>query len=820
MSRLIAKLVLNNYSHATDSLYDYNVPSSMEGKISVGMRVKVPFGRNNREAEAYVFSLCEKSEYSLLKDITEFIDEYSYFDKAKTDIISFMKHRYFCSYISALKCFIPSGVGAKFTRYFSFDLSKEDAANKFCAHSVTADKIISCLKAYGTMSEESIKTEVNKKNVTSVLNKLADNGIIEIHTKETQNIKDAVRTFVELVIDREEAINLADTMSARAKARARVIEVLCDNNIIELSELLMCASCSKSVVDALVERGIAAYRQMVCNDSSLDLLSVHSNPKKQLTPEQQNAVSQISESIEKSQKETYLIHGVTGSGKTEVYLRLIEQTVSKGKDAIFLVPEISLTPQMISLVYGRFGDNVAVLHSKLTLRQRYNEWKRIKNGDVKIVIGARSAIFAPFSNIGLIVVDEEHETSYKSEMSPRYDAIEIARFISKQNQSVLVLASATPSVESYYKAQNGNFKLIEMPNRANKSQLPKVEICDMRAEMESGNLSIFSNSLKNAIENNLKKGEQSILFLNRRGFSGFVSCRSCGYVQKCPNCNVSLTYHKSNGKMICHYCDYKTDVAKLCPSCESKHIRFFGIGTEKIVDELNKLYPKASVIRMDADTTSGRLNHETILKSFGEGKADILVGTQMITKGLDFENVTLVGIVAADMSLSVDDFRAGEKTFDLITQVAGRAGRSSKKGYAIIQTYNPEDEIIIHSSNQDYKSFYENEIQTRTLLMYPPFSEFINFVFSCKNQNDAKKEAESFYNNLMAELKKQGFSGVSFNPSEAPMYRLNGKYRYRFLLKTPYKKDIYNAIDKIYKKHLSNKKEVTISIDVNPNSML
>ncbi len=817
---LIAKLVLNNNSHATDTLYDYNVPSSMENKISVGMRVKVPFGRNNREVEAYVFSLCKESEYSHLKDITEFIDEYSYFDKAKTDIISFMKHRYFCSYISAIKCFIPSGVGAKFTRFFSFDLSKEDAAKKFCAHSVTADKIISCLKAYGTMSEESIKAEVNKKNVTSVLNKLANNGIIEISTKETQNIKDAVRTFVELVINREEAYNLADIMQKKAKARARALEVLCDNNIIELSELLMCASCSKSVVDALVEKGIASYIRQVCTDSSIDLLSAQNNPKKNLTPHQQNAVNIIGDSIERSQKQTFLIHGVTGSGKTEVYLRLIEQTVSKGKDAIFLVPEISLTPQMISLVYGRFGDNVAVIHSKLTLRQRYNEWKRIKNGDVKIVIGARSAIFAPFSNVGIIIVDEEHETSYKSEMSPRYDAIEIARFISKQNSSVLVLASATPSVESYYKAQNGIFTLIEMPSRANKSQLPQVEICDMRAEIENGNMGIFSNSLKKAIENNLKKGEQSILFLNRRGFSGFVSCRSCGYVQKCPNCNVSLTYHKSNGKMVCHYCDYKTDVAKVCPSCESRHIRFFGIGTEKIVDELNKLYPKATVIRMDADTTSGRLNHETILKSFGEGKADILVGTQMITKGLDFENVTLVGIVAADMSLSVDDFRAGEKTFDLITQVAGRAGRSSKKGYAIIQTYNPEDEVIIHSANQDYKSFYENEIQTRMLLMYPPFSEFINFVFSCKNQNDAKNEAESFYKNLMVELKNTDLSVAGFPPCEAPMYMLNGKYRYRFILKTPYKKDIYSVIDKIYKKHLSGKKEVTISIDVNPNSML
>ena len=816
---MIAKIILNKYSHATDNLYDYSVPSSMEKEISVGMRVKVPFGRSNRLSEGYVYSLCSESEYSSLKDISEFIDNYSYFDNAKAELIAFMRHRYFCSYISALKCFIPAGVGAKFTRYFFFDLSKEEDAQKFCAHSVTADKIINCLKAYGAMSEESIKAEVNKRNVTSVLNKLVSEGIIDVSTKETENITDSVRTFVELIIDREEAGILCDAMASKAKARARALEVLCDNSMIELSELLMYASCSKTAVDALVERGIAEYSRVVCNDSSFDSLSVSENPKKELTPEQENAVNKIGESIKSGKKSTHLIHGVTGSGKTEVYLRLIEQTVSQGREAIFLVPEISLTPQMISLVYGRFGDNVAVLHSKLTLRQRYNEWKRIKNGDVKIVIGARSAIFAPFSNIGLIVVDEEHETSYKSEMSPRYDAVEIARFISRQNSSVLVLASATPSIESYYKAKSGAFGLIEMPTRANKSQLPTVEICDMRAEMENGNLSIFSSSLKNAIENNLKKGEQTILFLNRRGFSGFVSCRSCGYVQKCPNCNVSLTYHKSNGKMVCHYCDYKTSVARTCPSCSSHHIRFFGIGTEKIVDEINKLFPKASVIRMDADTTSGRMSHETILKSFAEGKADILVGTQMITKGLDFENVTLVGIVAADMSLSVDDFRAGEHTFDLITQVAGRAGRSSKKGHAIIQTYNPEDEVIVHSANQDYISFYQNEIETRMLLMYPPFSEFINFVFSSKNENDAKQESESFHKHLLKELNKINFSGSFFNPCQAPMHKLGGKYRYHFLLKTPYKKDVYDVIDSVYRKHLSNKKDVTISIDVNPNSM-
>jgi len=813
---MIAKIVLNKNSHATDRLFDYKIPAFMENSISVGMRVNVPFGRGNKPTEGYVYELAEKSDYDNLKDITGIIEDFSYFDSIKVEIMEFMRHRYFCSYISAIKCFVPTGVGANITRVYSLADCNEETLKKACAHSTTADKIVSALKAYGTLIEETLKTEVGKNNVPQILKRLTESGVLLVSTKETENIKDTVKTFVELSIDREEAYILTDTIRTKAKARARALEVLCDNPIIELSELMLYASCTKDAVDALCERGCCVYSQVVCNDSFIDSLQEVSNHKKELTAEQQNAFDTVVPCLKEQKKETFLIHGVTGSGKTEVYLRLIEETINCGKEAIFLVPEISLTPQMIALVYGRFGENVAVLHSRLTLRQRFNEWKRIKNGDVKIVIGARSAIFAPFSHIGLIIIDEEHETTYKSEMSPRYNAIEIARFISRQHSAVLVLASATPSVDSYYKAQNGAYTLIEMPSRVNKSPLPDVKICDMRKELEDGNMSIFSRELQSSIERNLALGEQSILFLNRRGFSGFVSCRKCGYVLKCPNCNVSLTYHKSNGKMVCHYCDYKTQVPLKCPSCENKHIKFFGIGTEKIVDEIAKLYPNARVIRMDADTTSGRMSHETLLNAFGNQEADILVGTQMITKGLDFEDVTLVGIVAADMSLSVDDYRAGERTFDLITQVVGRAGRSQKKGRAIIQTYNPDDEVIIKSACQDYKGFYKDEIDVRMILKYPPFSEFINFVFSSKNKGDAFKVANSFYSELISGLKSTSFCGTAFKPCESPLFRLNGKYRYHFLIKTPYKKDIYNKINEVYTKFSGIKSETAISVDVNP----
>jgi len=816
---MIAKLILNKNTLSTDRLFDYNVPLEIEKDIKVGMRVKVPFGKSNKPCEAYVCYLADESEYDNLKDISSIIDKYTYFDNQKLEIIEFMRHRYFCSYISAIKCFVPVGIKAVYTRYFSINASKEDEISLFCKHSVTADKIINCLRAYGTLSEESIKSEVNKKNVTSALNKMAENELLIVSTKETQKIKEAFKTFVELNIDMEDAITYTDIfLKKNAKARARVMEVLCDNRIIELSELLMYANCAKNTVDFLVGLGYARYFEVSDNSSSVVFDDVI-HEKKHLTSQQQNAVDTILPSVKNQNKKTFLIHGVTGSGKTEVYLNLIEQTVSMGKDAVFLVPEISLTPQMISLFYSRFGDNVAVLHSKLTLRQRFNEWMRIKNGEVKIVIGARSAIFAPFSNIGLIIIDEEHETTYKSDMSPRYNAVEIARFISRQQNAVLVLASATPSVDSYYKAQTGAFTLIEMQNRVNNATLPEIKICDMRKEIANGNMSIFSTELQKAIEQNLENGEQTILFLNRRGFSGFVSCRSCGYVMKCPNCNVSLTYHKSNSKMICHYCDYKTEVANICPSCSSRHIRFFGIGTEKLVDEIKNKYPKAKVIRMDADTTTGRMSHETILNSFRKGEADILVGTQMITKGLDFHNVTLVGIVAADMSLCVDDFRSGERTFDLITQVAGRAGRSFKNGKAVIQTYNPDDEVILYSANNDYKSFYQNEIKIRQMLKYPPFSEFINFVFSSQNKYEAFKKANEFYNELTKELKNSVFDASLFKPCECPLFKINQKYRYHFLIKTPYKKDIYNIINKVYQKHSAANSGVCVTVDVNPTTL-
>jgi len=816
---VIAKVVLNSNSSVADRLYDYIIPDTLETVIRVGNRVIVPFGKSNKTVEAYVYELANESDYDNLKSVSRLVDEFVYFDSKAVEVAEFMRHRYFCTYVSAIKCFLPSSLNVKFEQYVSPVDSKIEEAHTVFKNSVTAGKILKALETYGTLSLTELKETVAKNNVPSIVRKLEASGFIEVSTKAREQVTDTKKTHVELIIERYEAYALIESIQSKAPARARVLEILCESSDVELSELLEYASTAKATVDALVKRGYVAYREVVYNDTNLIIRDVSEYKRHTLNSRQRHVVDTISCSIENNVKKTFLIHGVTGSGKTEVYLELMEKTIQKGANAIMLVPEISLTPQMIAQIYARFGDNVAVLHSKLTVKQRYNEWKKIKNGDVKIAVGARSAIFAPFKNIGLIIIDEEHETTYKAEMSPKYNTIEIARIISRQHNSVLVLASATPSVDSYFKACNGSFELLEMPERVNNSPLPEVSIVDMREELSNGNMSIFSMELFEKIKLALERKEQIILFLNRRGFSGFVSCRNCGYVMQCPNCNVSLKFHRYSNRMVCHYCDYKTSVKNVCPSCSSKHIRYFGIGTERVVDELNKLFPDASVIRMDADTTSKKYDHEKILTTFRNGDADILVGTQMITKGLDFANVTLVGIVAADMSLNMDDFRAGERTFDLITQVAGRAGRSEKTGLAVIQTYNPDDEIIIQSANQNYKKFYESEINIRRMLMNPPFSEYINFLFVGENKSDAQEHAFAVYEEVKAYFDQFGNVYDLFKPCETSVFKLGGKYRYHFLLKTAYKKDIYDALHVIYDKYKNNSKDVIMLIEVNPVNM-
>ena len=512
----------------------------------------------------------------------------------------------------------------------------------------------------------------------------------------------------------------------RSENHQKVIDFLLDNKEIPVAVLMDFVGVNASAIKALETKEICeSFKMEVLRNPFLNKI-VKRTSKLELTKEQQNVLN----NIEINKFCEYLLYGVTGSGKTEVYLQIIEKVLNSGKNAIVLVPEISLTPQITDRFLARFGRIIAILHSKLSLGERYDEWRRIQNGDVKIVIGARSALFAPIRNVGIIIIDEEHDSSYKSETTPKYDARDVAREMVKRENAPLVLGSATPDIKSYYRAKQGEIKLLSLPNRVSTFGMPDVKIVDLREELASGNKSMFSRYLYDEIKKNIENKEQTILFLNRRGYSTFIMCRDCGYVVKCEKCDVAMTYHSTRNKLLCHYCGAEKQVVSICPECGSQNIRYFGTGTQKIEAQINKLFPEASVIRMDVDTTQKKNAHEQILNKFRDEKIDILLGTQMITKGHDFSNVTLVGVLAADSSLNIDDYRAAERTFQLLTQVCGRSGRGDKKGRAIIQTYLPDDFSIQMAQENNYLGFYDKEIKVREKLNYPPFCDIMIAVIS------------------------------------------------------------------------------------------
>ncbi len=538
--------------------------------------------------------------------------------------------------------------------------------------------------------------------------------------------------------------------------------------------------------------------------------------KKQLNSEQEK----VFDNIISSEKKYFLIHGVTGSGKTEIYMHLVNNMLLQNKASIILVPEISLTPQMIERFKGRFGKDIAVFHSKLSEGERIDEWLRVKNGTVKVAVGARSAVFLPFDNLGLIIIDEEHELSYKSDSNPKYHAREISEIKSGMDGCKVVLGSATPSIETYYRALKGEIDLMHILNRADSAKMPTTEIVDMREELEANNKSIFSRKLYSSISTALQNKEQIILFLNKRGFSSFISCRKCGFVFKCSSCDISLTYHTSENYLICHYCGKKQPVSKTCPACGSKYVKHFGIGTEKVEEEIKRYFPHARTLRMDFDTTRKKDSYENIYKTFKERNADVLIGTQMIAKGLDFENVTLVGVLAADLSLNLPDYRSGERTFQLITQVSGRAGRGKKSGEVIVQTYNPENYSIIYSVNNDYNDFYDKEIQIRKEMNYPPFAKILSLNFSSKNEELLIKNLQNmgnFFKNSYEINDKIEILG----PCPCSISKIKDLYRWQILFKGEIDLKFANEIKFIVYKLLKNVyNDIRVSIDINPSSLL
>ena len=709
---------------------------------------------------------------------------------------------------------IPFGKGEALKEGFVFEIKEE---SKF------ANKYVYSIEKDGLSEERMILAKLMSRmyfcNIFDCIKLMLPPGTT---TNIIENrVKDKVGNFVYLNKDVEDIEEDIENGTIKSPKQIRVLEFLKENDGVFISDLEIIADVSRAIIKTLEKNNYVYLAEESIERNPFALKEVPRDSKLELTYEQQIAFNEVNKKIENSKFDEFLLYGVTGSGKTEVYLQLIESALKKGKTAIMLVPEISLTPQMVNRFLARFGNCISVLHSKLSIGERYDAFQKIKKGESKIIIGARSAIFAPTENVGILIIDEEHDMSYKSDMTPKYNAKDIARYICKKNNAPLLLGSATPDVNTFHNTETGKIKLLKLTKRANNSNLPSVEIVDLREELAKGNKSMISEKLKNYIEENIKNKRQTILFLNRRGFSTFVMCRDCGFTAKCKNCNITLTYHKNRNKLKCHYCGFETNNITTCPVCKSKNIKYFGAGTQKLEEEIKKIFPEVTTIRMDVDTVTKKNSHEQILEKFKNENIDILIGTQMVVKGHHFPNVTLVGVIAADSSLNIEDYRAGERTFQILTQVAGRAGRENLPGKVVVQTYNKDNYSIEYAKKQNYDLFYRSEIIMRKTLNYPPFCDIIQFSINAKTETDVIKVSKYIYAELKKEFESIKNNVIIYEPVPAPIDRIKNKYRWRILLKCRFNNNIINMINNIIEEYYKkNYKNVRLIVDVNPNNMM
>ena len=634
--------------------------------------------------------------------------------------------------------------------------------------------------------------------------------------------KEKTARFIRLAKSIEDIELDIENKAIKSEKHIRALRMLDKIDEIPSKEFEVIADVSSAVLKTLEKNGYIEFYENVIERNPFLHKVVASTTNLKLNEEQQRAYNAVEDAIDDMMNSEFLLFGVTGSGKTEVYLQLIEKVLNEGKTSVMLVPEISLTPQTVDRFIARFGqEKIAVLHSKLSVGERYDQWYKIKNGEAKIVIGARSAMFAPITDLGIIIIDEEHDSSYKSDSTPRYNVKDVARYLAKEYSVPIVYGSATPDMETYYRATNGDVELLELTQRANEASLPDINIIDMRRELANGNRTSISMSLYEYIKYNLKEKKQTILFLNRRGYSTFIMCRNCGYVAKCKYCNIALTYHSKGNKLRCHYCGYEISPFNSCPECNSKSIKYSGSGTQKLEEEVNKIFPDASTIRMDVDTVSKKNSHEEIINKFKNENIDILIGTQMVVKGHHFPNVTLVGVIFADGSLNIDDYRAHERTFQILTQVAGRAGREKEKGSVLIQTYNPDNLAIELSKEQNYKKFFDTEIKIRKALKYPPFCDIILFGFSSVREENVIKSAQFMYMCLKDKIINEKLKIILYKPVPAPIDKIKNKFRWRLIIKCKFNEEIIDALTECVKKlEMQNIRDVKTVIDVNPTNMM
>ncbi|HFP6580229.1 TPA: primosomal protein N' [Enterococcus faecalis] len=807
----VAKVIVDVPTMQTDQPFTYLVPENLNEQLAVGMRVEVPFGNGNRHVQGFVLAIEPMAATALdeanvqLKELVAVLDLKPVLNTEMLALADYMKEKTFAFKITCLQTMLPSVMRADYQKYIYLtdELSEELQDQLF----------------YGL--EEISWDQAQERGILPQLMALRKQQKVDIRYEVTTRNKVKMVRFIQAAKEFEQLEEIRLGLRKGAKKKEQLLYYLQRlgtekiTAVKEMKELgfstALLNEAAKNGWLTFIEK--EAYRDPFANQTFEKTTALS------LNAEQQVAVETILQSVQEQQSQTYLLEGITGSGKTEVYLQVIAEVLNQGKTAIMLVPEISLTPQMVQRFKSRFGEHVAVMHSGLSQGEKYDEWRKIERGEAEVVVGARSAIFAPIENIGVIIIDEEHEASYKQEETPRYHARDLAIWRSEYHHCPVVLGSATPSLESRARAQKNVYQRLRLTQRANQAAtLPTIDVVDMRQEVENGNVSSFSMSLQEKLQERLEKNEQSVLLLNRRGYSSFVMCRDCGYVLPCPNCDISLTLHMDSKTMKCHYCGHEERIPYRCPNCGQDKIRYYGTGTQKVEEELQTLLPDSRILRMDVDTTRRKGAHEKILRTFGEGQADILLGTQMIAKGLDFPNVTLVGVLNADTALNLPDFRSSERTFQLLTQVSGRAGRAEKPGEVIIQSFNPEHYAIQLAKAQDYEDFYTKEMYIRHRGNYPPYYFTVQITASHPEENEAAKQMFQIATKL-----KQGLSpqAILLGPTPNAIMRVNNRYFYQVIIK--YKQE--PMLQPLLKEILTDTQRATarglkLSIDAEPMNFI
>lgn len=818
----IAKVAVAAAVVSIDKAYDYRVPPAMEQEARQGRRVMAPFGRGNKLTEGFIVDVAWREDCPpRVKALAHIFGETISLDEEGLALAGYIRQRYFCTFFEAANLLIPPGAWSQKTYYRLADGLTPDDIEGRCGDDWDSQAVCQFIAS----KKDPVEEDLLKKSFSASILKKCCKALLESHTIEKTihfetGIHDQKIRILRLNKPLEQAI-AGLRRNAGYEKRVEALQCIADYDGIPEKEVCYLTGATQSAVRTLLRNGAVVcteqevYRRVPVENLA-DAVPIRLEGQQQLAYEGIAALLGGTPAVA-------LLQGVTGSGKTEVYIRLIQTVLNQGRNAILLVPEIALTPQMLRRFCAYFKDDVAVFHSGLTPAQRYDEYKRVRAGKARVVMGTRSAIFAPLQNIGLIVIDEEQEWTYKSETTPRYHAREVAKYLCVRHNALLLLGSATPAIESRHQAENGKYHLFEISRRYQNTPLPRVVIADMRQHLKEGEPDVIGAELEAELGKNLENGEQSVLFLNRRGNSRMLTCVSCGYIPQCKNCTVWLTYHSKNNRLMCHYCGYSEPMPDACPQCGERNLRLVGCGTQKVQEELERKFPSIRVIRMDADTTVQRTSHEALLDAFASGGADVLLGTQMIAKGLDFDNVTLVGVLDADLSLYSGDYRAGERTFSLLTQVIGRAGRRTKEGRAVIQTYTPGNEIIQAAAAQDYAAFYSYEIDVRQALMAPPFFDVVSFLVSSEAQHRAEQAALR----LAATLRRcfegpyQDCRAAVLGPVPPSIQVLNRKYRYQVSFRgkdCPRTRRLVMDVLRAFYADSANRQVILVA-DINPYSL-